>query len=169
MRRLFPPWVERNFEEHRDCAETLEKSRGRVECRKLTSTTILNDFLSDAWPDVAQVCQIVRTRTEKGETSVEVAYGITSTPRSEADAAQLLAWNRQHWHIENKLHYVRDETMGEDKCRIRSGSAPQILAGIRNAAITMLRALEIDNIAQALRKNAWHPQRLFAKLGITNN
>lgn len=100
---------------------------------------------------------------------MEVAYAITSVPRSKADAAQLLAWNRQHWHIENKLHYVRDETMGEDKCRVRSGSAPQILAGIRNAAITMLRALEIDNIAQALRANAWHPQRLFAKLGITNN
>jgi hypothetical protein len=72
-------------------------------------------------------------------------------------------------HIENKLHYVRDETMGEDKCRIRSGSAPQILAGIRNAAITLLWALEIDNIAEVLRANAWHPQRLFAKLGITNN
>lgn len=161
--------MQRDLEEDRDRAETLEKSRGRIEHRQLTSTTILNDFLSATWPDVAQVCRIIRKRTEKEDTSVEVAYGITSVPRQQADAARLLAWNRQHWQIENKLHYVRDETMGEDKCRLRSGSAPQVLAGFRNAAITLLRALGVDNIAQALRQNAWHPQRLFTKLGIMKN
>lgn len=161
--------LQREYAEDRHSEETVEKNRGRIEWRKLTTTTVLNEFLADEWPDVAQVCQLVRRREVNGEQSVEVAYVITSVPRCQADAAQLLVWCRGHWHIENKLHYVRDVTMGEDRCRIRHGSAPQILAGLRNAAITLLRALEIDNIAHALRENAWHSHRLFTTLGIFKN
>lgn len=161
--------LQREYAQDRDCEETLEKNRGRIECRELTTTTVLNELLADDWPDVAQVCKLVRTREVGGEKSVEVEYAITSVPRRQADAAQLLTWCRQHWHIENRLHYVRDVTMGEDHSRIRSGAAPQILAGLRNAAITLLRALGIDNIAQALRENAWHSHRLFTTLRIFKN
>jgi hypothetical protein len=48
---------------------------------------------------------------------------------------------------------------------VQTGSAPQVLAGVRNLAINGLRTLKIDNIAQALRENGWNPQRLFAMLG----
>ena len=116
------------------------------------------------WPGVKQVCQIIRTTTRKSETTTEVAYGITSVGRDQANAPALLNWNRGHWGIENKIHWVRDEPFGEDRCRVQKGSAPQILAGVRNLAINWLRNLKVDNIAQALRENGWNPQRLFARL-----
>ena len=89
--------------------------------------------------------------------------------RSRADAKQLLQWNREHWGIENRLHWVRDESFGEDRCRVRTKAAPQILAGIRNIAINWLRSQGIDTIAEALRENGWNPQRFFAKLGKPNS
>lgn len=128
------------------------------------SSTTLNDYLD--WPHVAQVCQLTRTVTKKGETTREVEYAITSAPRAKADAARLLTWWRDHWKIENQLHYVRDVTMGEDASRIRSGKAPENLASVRNAAIGLLRRLGHTNIAAALRKNALKVNQLLDKLGI---
>ena len=83
----------------------------------------------------------------------EAAYAITSVTESKANAATLLGW-RGHWGIENRSHYVRDVTMGEDASRIRTGSGPQILAAFRNAAIGWLRLQGVANIAEALRRNA---------------
>ena len=95
-----------------------------------------------------------------------MTYGITSVPRSLADAATLLAWNRGHWSIENRSHYVRDMTLGEDASRIRKGHAPRTLATLRNALLTHLRAHGATNIAAALRKNAYQVKRLLTNLGI---
>jgi len=95
-----------------------------------------------------------------------VAYAITSVPRSSADAATLLSWNRGHWGIENRSHYIRDVTLGEDASRIHTGHAPQTLAGLRNGLLTYLRSEGITNVAAALRKNAYQVHRLLAKLGI---
>ena len=147
----------------REAASTLGKGHGRVEHRRLISSTLLSEHLD--WPGVKQVCQIIRTTTRKSETTTEVAYGITSVGRDQANALTLLNWNRGHWGIENRIHWVRDESFGEDRCRVQKGSAPQILAGVRNLAINWLRNLKVDNIAQALRENGWNPQRLFARLG----
>jgi DDE family transposase len=69
---------------------------------------------------------------------VEVHYGITSLKGEEADAARLLELVRGHWEIENGLHWVRDVTLGEDKCRVRRGNAPQVLAALRNVAVHLL-------------------------------
>jgi len=124
---------------------------------------MLNQHLD--WPGAKQVCKITRITTRKAETTTEVAYVITSVGRDRADAKQLLKWNRGHWGIENRLHWVRDETFGEDRCRVRLESAPQILAGIRNLAINWLRSQGIGTIAEALRENGWNSQRLFTKLG----
>lgn len=96
----------------------------------------------------------------------EVEYAITSLPRSRADAAKLLSGWRGHWGIENRLHYVRDVTFGEDASRIRTAAAPQVLAAIRNAAITLLRSWQHTNLAAALRENAYQPARLLTRLGI---
>lgn len=63
----------------------------------------------------------------KGETSTEVYYAITSVIRDRADAKRLLRCWRGHWEIENKLHWVRNETFGEDRSRVRSRAAPQLL------------------------------------------
>ena len=95
-----------------------------------------------------------------------MAYAITSVPRSLVDAVMLLSWNRGHWGIENRSHYVRDVTFGEDASQIRKGHAPQTLASLRNGLLTYLRAEGVANIAAALRKHAYQVPRLLAKLGI---
>ncbi len=94
-----------------------------------------------------------------------MAYAITSVGRDRADAKQLLDWNHGHRGIENRLHWVRDESFGEDRCRVRLESVPQILAAIRNLAIDWLRSQGIDTITEALHENGWNSQRLFTKLG----
>jgi hypothetical protein len=96
----------------------------------------------------------------------EVAYAITSVPSREAGAAVLAGWWRGHWGIENRSHYVRDVTLGEDASQIRTGSAPQILAAFRNAAIGWLRLQAVTNIAAALRRNAAQVPTLLKTLGI---
>ena len=127
---------------------------------------MLNDHLN--WPGVGQACRLERTTYRNGTTTREVAYAITSASRAKADAAGLLEWWRSHWGIENKEHWVRDETFGEDRSRVRTGAAPQVMAAVRNLVINWLRARKTVNIAEALRENAWNPQRLVATLGKPN-
>jgi hypothetical protein len=92
------------------------------------------------------VCRIERVRIIGGEESREVVYAVTSLRREEADAEKLLKLSRDHWGIENRLHCVRDVTFDEDRCRVRSGSGPQVFAAIRNAIITVLRRLGFTNM-----------------------
>ena len=135
-----------------DEVRTLDAHGDRVERRTLTATTMLNGYLD--WPGVAQVCRIESVVTRGGESTREVSYAITSVPRARAGAAALLGWHRGHWGIENRVHYVRDVTMGEDGNRTRVGSGPQVLAALRNAAISQLRITGSTNIAASLRRNA---------------
>lgn len=118
------------------------------------------------WPGVAQVCRIDRWCHSSSKETHEVAYAITSVPRELADAQTLLSWDRGHWRIENRSHYVRDVSMGEDASQIRKGHAPRVLAGLRNGVITALRADGVKNIAAALRKNAYQGVKFLARLGI---
>jgi hypothetical protein len=66
---------------------------------------------------------------------------------------------RGHWGIENRLHWVRDVTFDEDRCQIRTGAAPQVMAALRNLVIGLFRLSGVRNIAAALRTHAWHAQR----------
>jgi predicted transposase YbfD/YdcC len=116
----------------------------------------LNDYLD--WPDVGQVFELERVRTLKDKTEVEMVYGITSLVRTRADAAALLARVRAHWGIENGLHYVRDETLGEDRCRVRKGQATQVLAALRNACVHLLGQVPARSKAAATRRLAAHPE-----------
>lgn len=145
-------------------AETINKGHGRRERRRLEASTRLAKHLD--WPGLEQVCRIERRRWIRGKEEHEVAYAITSAPRDQADANTLLAFNRGHWGIENRSHYVRDVTFGEDASQIRKGYAPQILAGLRNGLVAAMRAEGVTNIAAALRLNALKVPRLLAKLGI---
>lgn len=96
-------------------------------------------------------------RRVRGKESVETVCAITSLGRERAKAQRLLSIARGHWGIENRLHWVRDESLGEDRCRVRTGEAPEILAGIRNAALWLMRATGLTNIAAALRRHAAKP------------
>lgn len=171
--RCFPPCIRRERQAERRTFSEPGKGHGRREHRTLDSTTALNPFLKQlGWSSIQQVFRITRRRTTRNRetgvvsTTSEVVYGITSLSRKQADAQQLLALNRGHWSIENRLHWVRDETFGEDKSRIRTNHGPQQLAAARNAALALCRLNNYHEIAAARREFAWNPSRLFAILGF---
>ena len=124
----------------------------------MTTTTWLNEYLRD-WPGVAQVFRLVRERVVKGVTTVEVVYGLTSLDREKANASRLLELTRGHWGIENELHYTRDVTFGEDRCRVRRGNAPRVLASLRNVAVYLLRNTDHPSVPAATREMAAFPDR----------
>jgi predicted transposase YbfD/YdcC len=144
-------------------ATTVDKAHGRVEQRTLRTTTLLT--LHHLWPGLAQGFEVTRARTEKGKKSVEVTYGITSLTEGQADAARLLELVRDHWHIENRLHYVRDVTLGEDACRVRTGAAPQVLAALRNVVVHLLSEVEAESRVAATERLAARPNEALQLLG----
>ena len=135
--------------------------------RRLEASTRLAQHLD--WPGLEQVCRLERTTTRRGQQTVEVQYAITSVAPRRADAALLLARWRDHWGIENRLHWVRDVSFGEDQCQVKTGHAPQNLAAFRNAAISLLRLAGIQEIAPTLREFAYQPRKLLRFLGIMKN
>lgn len=144
-------------------ASTCGKGHGRVERRTVTATTWLNEYLSD-WPGVAQVFRLERRRTVNGREQVEVVYGLTSLSAWVADAAALLEYTRAHWGIENGLHYTRDVTLGEDRCRVRRGHAPRVLASLRNVAVYLLRNANHPSAPAAIRAMVAQPELALALL-----
>ncbi len=121
--------------------------------------------LAPAWigfDGAAQVAQLRRTVVTKGKKTIEVVYLITSDRG--ASPATLAAWVRRHWHIENKLHWVRDVTYQEDKSLVRTGNAPRVMASLRSLAISILRLDGHTNIAAANRHHARDPQRTLKLL-----
>ncbi len=145
----------------------------RIEERVLRSSTALCDlYADDLWPGVRQVLQMKRTTTDKqsGRATTYTAYAITSLSAARATPGQLLIAWREHWHIENKLHWVRDVTFDEDRSCVRSGRIPQVLAALRNTAIGLLRLLGATNIAGACRRMAAQPHLALVALGcLTEN
>jgi predicted transposase YbfD/YdcC len=107
-----------------------------------------------------------RVTTVHGKRRETVQYAITSLPRLQADAAFLLAAWRGRWAIENRAYYVLDTAFREDACRARTGKAPANLSRIRRAALNLLHALGVPNIAAALREHAYRTDRLFSRLGM---
>jgi hypothetical protein len=121
------------------------------------------------WPGVAQAFRIDRqiTMGRTGLTRTEVLYGLTSLTPQAADPARLLRYVREHWHIENRSHWVRDVTFDEDRSQVRTGSMLQVMAALRNAVIGLLRANGATTIAARTRRLAAQPWEALALLGIT--
>lgn len=80
-----------------------------------------------------------------------MVYAICSLNRISAPPATVATWIQGHWSIENALHWVRDVTFDEDRHQLRTGSGPQIMAALRNTAISVLRLAGHTKIASALR------------------
>ena len=118
---------------------------------------------------MGQVCCVERTRRHKGRETVERAYAITSLPPERAGAARLLDIWRGHWGIENRLHWVRDVVFGEDQSQVRTGSAPQLLAALRNLVIGVFRLGGVTNISAALRHYGWKPWETLTLIGLLHN
>lgn len=143
----------------------------RIEERVLSASSALTEcYGNDMWPSLGQVLQVKRTVTNKrtGRVRSETAYAITSLSPERATPAQLLRVWREHWHIENKLHWVRDVTFDEDRSTVRKGHIPQVMAALRNTAIGLLRVLGATNIASACRYFAARPHLVVAALGCSS-
>jgi predicted transposase YbfD/YdcC len=152
IERLFTDPPPQAVADYADTVTTLDKGHGRLELRTLDRSAALTGYLT--WPGVGQVlrrtCQRVDLTTgEIGEE--EVTSGVTSLPAATTTAAELEARWRGHWTIENRVHRVRDVTMGEDAGQTHKGRAPQALAALRNGLLSLLRSLGWTQIADAIR------------------
>jgi predicted transposase YbfD/YdcC len=160
----------------RQAARTVDKGHGRLEVRTLVATAQLDEQYLD-FPGVRQCFKLTRSRTLRdritGElkTTTETVLGITSLGREKVDAEQLLSIVRSHWGIENKVFYVRDQTMGEDACRVRKDSAPAILSTLRNGVLNLLQQMGVSNRAAQLRRFCADPVKALEALRskITEN
>ena len=142
---------------------------GRIEIRKIWTTTELNDYLN--FPHVGQVFVVQREFTEKktGHHSCEVAYGITSRTPEQADPQGVLATNRGHWSIENSCHYILDWNFDEDRGRIRTGFGPENISRLRRFAIGVIKAKGVRSVAQKMRELTCNVRLVFDYLRMTKN
>ena len=139
-------------------------SRGdRVEVRRLWASSKLVNY-SD-WPHLAQVCRTERIVHHKGKTRHELAYAVTSLSPQQADPRRLLELWRGHWGVGNRVFWVRHVTMDNDRSQVRTGSAPQIMAALRNLVISLLRMGKEPNIAATLRRCATNPSYPLSLVG----
>jgi predicted transposase YbfD/YdcC len=142
---------------------------GRIETRKIWTSTELNGYVN--FPHVEQVFAIERTSIEKktGQSSCDMAYGITSRPPEQADARRLLEINRGHWSIENSCHYILDWNYDEDRCRIRTGHGPENITCLRRFAISLIKSKGVKNVAQKMRHLNRNTRLVFDYLRMTTN
>jgi predicted transposase YbfD/YdcC len=92
------------------------------------------------------VIKVESERQLRYKTEFSTRYYISDLTESAFEFYQRI---RGYWGVENKVHYVRDVTQGEDKSRIRTKPLPQILAIARNLALNLYRDAGFDNMAQA--------------------
>ena len=132
-------------------AHSLSTGHGRIEYRLLTLSSQLNDYLD--WPHLAQVFRLQRVvqRHKTGQLTYQVVFGITSLTEQACSPQRLLHIIRQHWHIENRLHYVRDVTLHEDACRIRQRKRQRLLASLNNLLIGLIRRTDFKYVPEARR------------------
>jgi predicted transposase YbfD/YdcC len=134
-----------------------EKGHGRIEQRTLTCSAMLSGYID--WPYAEQVFRLERRRmrVSDGLVEEETCYGVTSLRHDEADAKQLLGLSRGHWGIENGLHYRRDETFREDRCRI-SGQGAHVMAILNNMVLGLLLRQGVTNVPDARRYYDANPE-----------
>lgn len=116
---------------------TVDGGHGRVETRKYAVTSDI-DWLEDKenWPGLKSLGMVERTREINGESSHEKRYYISSL---DCNAQVFGDAVRQHWGIENSVHWVLDIAFREDESRIRKGSGPENFAVIRHIALNLLK------------------------------
>ena len=137
-----------------------------MEVRSIWTSTDLCGYLD--FPYAAQVFTIRRQVTEmvSQKYRTETVYGLSRLPTERATPARLLALSRGHWTIENRLHGVRDVTFDEDRSRVRKGAGAQVMASIRNLAVSLLRIAGVRYIAPALRRCARSDSPALRLIGL---
>ena len=154
VERLFA-WGEARGEADLACDsfESRAYDHGRQEVRRCSVTEQLH-WLDETdepqeWAGLRSVARVESRRTAGGKTTTERRYFLSSLP---ADAKQTLAAVREHWGIENSLHWVLDVAFAEDGCRVRKGHAPQNMAMLRHLALNLLRQERTDKSGVMARR-----------------
>ena len=137
----------------------IEKGHGRLTNRLIEVSTELNDFLARDWYEVGQVFCLRRRIEYPLKCTQEYVYGITSLTPKQAGPLRLLELIRNHWSIENRLHWRRDVTLAEDACQVRKGSAPHALATLNSFVLALFDFFGVSNAKQYMRYLDAHPLR----------
>jgi predicted transposase YbfD/YdcC len=138
-------------------AEQTGQGHGRVETRcAWISDELEAELTAAAWPGLRSIGMVEATRTLAGETTVEQRFYLTSLP---PDASRFARAVRNHWGIENQLHWTLDVTFGEDQSRLRTGHGPENVAVLRHIALNLLhqepstKSMPRKRLACALNSN----------------
>ncbi len=153
-----------------DYAKTVNGGHGRIETRECwtiageESLDFLRGYAN--WQGLQTMVKVKRRRQKEDEVTTETHYYISSLAN---DAESLLQAIRNHWGIENSLHWVLDVAMGEDDSRVRKDHAPQNLGLLRRLALTLLKQETTAKVGvQAKRRKAgWDQDYLLKVLGVT--
>lgn len=126
-----------------------DRGHGRHEIREVQVVTV-NDLL---FPHARQVVRIRRRRRRPSTKtwSTEIVYAITDLPTHQARPEEIAAWAREHWTIENSVHWIRDVTFGEDASQIRTHNTPAVMAALRDIVRGAIRLAGWANTASARR------------------
>ena len=121
-----------------DYYETIEKGHGRIEKRKCWTCWDV-DWLNKRhqWPGLSSLAVVESTRTINGKSSTERRYFISSHSGRQAQKIAILV--RNHWRVENQLHWTLDVSFDEDQCRVRIENAAENLARIRRISLLLLK------------------------------
>jgi predicted transposase YbfD/YdcC len=145
--------------------ETVDADHGRIETRIVT---VVHDAAwlnhRHQWPGLKAVAIVERTRETGGKIEKETRFYITSLT---APAARVGPAIRDHWSIENSLHWVMDMTFRDDECRVRTDHAPANLAVIRHMAQNLIRQAPGKQSLRLRRKAAGWDDDYLASLIIT--
>lgn len=147
-----------------DMAAEVEDGHGRSEERYVTTVTD-PEGLPDGWADVGAVALVCRERAVNGKVSGGTAHYYLTSLR--VGAVELGGYVRNHWGIENGLHWVLDIAFREDDSRARAGHAGANLGMIRRVALSLLRRADTKGSIRTRRmKAAWDDTYLLKVLEI---
>jgi predicted transposase YbfD/YdcC len=148
----------------RQSALTHEEGHGRIEERLLVVQSLRPGELE--WPGAQQVFVVISRRVCGSGSTVPpptLFYGVTSLRAEQAPPGRLLRLFRGHWTVENCAFWVRDVVLREDASTVRTGNLVAVLASLRGAILTLLRAREPKRPARQIRKlNASRKEALRA-------
>jgi len=152
-----------------DFIQAGQGEHGRIETRKIWTTTKLNHYVD--FPYVAQAFRIERESINKktGEQSQEIVYGITSRPQEQVSPEHVLKDNRGHWRVES-IHYIIDWNYDEDRSQIRTGHGPENITRLRRFAIGLLKKRQRkETMPEMMKKLLLNTRAVFDYLKMTRN